>query len=45
MMIRVWEYDVQEAAAVDFERIYGADGAWAQLFSSSGSREPSSSRR
>jgi heme-degrading monooxygenase HmoA len=35
MLIRVWEYDVQEAAAPDFERIYGADGAWAQLFSSS----------
>ena len=35
MMIRVWEYDVPESAAVDFERIYGADGAWAQLFSRS----------
>jgi heme-degrading monooxygenase HmoA len=35
MMIRVWEYDVPEAAAADFERIYGSDGAWAQLFSSS----------
>lgn len=35
IMIRVWEYDVQGAAAADFERIYGADGAWAQLFSSS----------
>ncbi len=34
-MIRVWEYDVREAAAADFERIYGANGAWAQLFSSS----------
>ena len=34
-MIRVWEYDVPEAAAADFERIYGSDGAWAQLFSSS----------
>ena len=33
MMIRVWEYDVPESAAVDFERVYGADGAWAQLFS------------
>jgi heme-degrading monooxygenase HmoA len=31
----VWEYDVPEAAAADFERIYGSDGAWAQLFSSS----------
>ncbi len=35
MMIRVWEYDVAESAAADFERVYGADGAWAQLFSSS----------
>jgi heme-degrading monooxygenase HmoA len=35
MMIRVWWYDVPEAAAADFERIYGSDGAWAQLFSSS----------
>ena len=34
-MIRVWEYDVPEAAAPKFERIYGADGAWARLFSSS----------
>ncbi len=35
MMIRVWEYDVLEAAAADFERVYGADGAWSQLFSCS----------
>ncbi len=35
MMIRVWEYDVTESAATDFERVYGAEGAWAQLFSSS----------
>jgi len=35
MMIRVWEYDVTEATAADFERVYGAHGAWAQLFSSS----------
>jgi heme-degrading monooxygenase HmoA len=35
MMIRVWEYDVPEAAAADSERIYGTNGAWAQLFSSS----------
>src|SRR5262245_15229318 len=35
MMIRVWEYDVAEHAATDFERVYGAEGAWAQLFSSS----------
>src|SRR4051812_44517220 len=35
MMIRVWEYDVPQSAVADFERVYGADGAWAQLFSSS----------
>ena len=35
MLVRVWEYDVQDSAAADFERVYGADGAWAQLFSSS----------
>jgi heme-degrading monooxygenase HmoA len=35
MIIRVWEYDVREAAAAEFERVYGADGAWAELFSSS----------
>jgi heme-degrading monooxygenase HmoA len=35
MMIRVWEYDVLEGSAADFERVYGADGAWAELFSSS----------
>ena len=35
MMIRVWEYEVADSAAADFERVYGAQGAWAQLFSSS----------
>jgi heme-degrading monooxygenase HmoA len=35
MIIRVWEYDVREAAVAEFERVYGADGAWAELFSSS----------
>jgi heme-degrading monooxygenase HmoA len=34
-MIRVWEYDVDESAAAEFERVYGVDGAWARLFSSS----------
>ena len=34
MIIRVWEYDVEESAAAGFEQIYGADGAWARLFSS-----------
>lgn len=35
MMIRVWEYDVPADKAADFERVYGADGAWAELFSCS----------
>jgi len=35
MMIRVCEYDVRADSAADFERVHGADGAWAQLFSSS----------
>jgi heme-degrading monooxygenase HmoA len=35
MMVRVWEYDVPEASRAEFERIYGSDGDWAQLFSSS----------
>jgi heme-degrading monooxygenase HmoA len=34
MMIRVWEYDVLPSAVAEFERVYGAEGAWAQLFSS-----------
>ena len=34
-MIRVWEYDVPETAVEDFERVYGADGAWARLFACS----------
>jgi len=35
MMIRVWEYDVPADKAADFERVYGADGTWAELFSCS----------
>lgn len=35
MMIRVWEYDVPEGSEADFERVYGPEGRWAQLFSSS----------
>ncbi|WP_133241243.1 antibiotic biosynthesis monooxygenase family protein [Nocardioides gansuensis] len=31
----MWEYDVPEDSVADFERVYGADGAWAKLFSSS----------
>jgi heme-degrading monooxygenase HmoA len=33
--IRVWEYDVPEAVRSEFERVYGCDGDWAQLFASS----------
>jgi len=35
MLIRVWEYDVPEAARVEFEKTYGPDGDWARLFASS----------
>src|SRR3954452_20965139 len=35
MMIRVWEYDVRAGDTAEFQRIYGADGAWADLFSAS----------
>jgi heme-degrading monooxygenase HmoA len=33
--IRVWEYDVPEAARAEFEQRYGGEGDWAQLFASS----------
>ncbi len=35
MLVRVWEYDVPEGSREEFERVYGAEGDWAQLFSSS----------
>ena len=35
MLVRVWEYDVPEGSRAEFERTYGADGEWAQLFSAS----------
>jgi len=38
-MIRVWEYDVPESSRDDFERVYGRDGQWAQLFSASNGYE------
>ena len=34
-LFRVWEYDVPERSRGEFERVYGAEGEWAQLFSSS----------
>lgn len=33
-LLRVWEYDVPERSRGEFERVYGAEGEWAQLFSS-----------
>lgn len=30
-MVRVWEYDVPDESTDDFEKVYGADGQWAQL--------------
>jgi len=33
MFVRVWEYDVVPAYIEEFERAYGGEGAWAQLFS------------
>ncbi len=38
-MVRVWEYEVAASSADEFERVYGADGPWAQLFSSSSGYE------
>jgi len=35
MFVRVWEYAVLPAHVEEFERAYGGEGAWAQLFSRS----------
>lgn len=32
---RVWQYEVAEGRETEFERVYAADGAWAQLFEGS----------
>ena len=32
MFIIIWEYIVAEGQEAEFERIYGANGDWAQLF-------------
>ena len=32
MIVRVWRYRVAEPQREEFERRYGADGDWAQLF-------------
>jgi heme-degrading monooxygenase HmoA len=34
MLVRVWEYEVLEGSVAEFESAYGADGLWAQLFTS-----------
>lgn len=35
MLVRVWQYDVRPGREAEFERLYGASGAWAQLFARS----------
>lgn len=30
--LAIWEFQVKAGCAADFERIYGSDGLWAQLF-------------
>ena len=32
MLVRVWQYDVTPGHEAEFERLYSASGAWAQLF-------------
>ena len=32
MLVRIWQYDVAPIHEAEFERLYGATGAWAQLF-------------
>jgi hypothetical protein len=31
-LVRVWQYDATPGHEKEFERLYGATGAWAQLF-------------
>ena len=31
MVAVVWQFDVRAGAAEEFERLYGADGAWTKL--------------
>ncbi|HET8927287.1 MAG TPA: hypothetical protein VFN24_05590 [Microbacterium sp.] len=35
MFLRMWEYEVAEGREPEFELMYGARGAWAQLFARS----------
>ena len=30
--LAIWEFEIKAASRAQFEEIYGADGAWAQLF-------------
>ena len=32
MFVVIWEYSVRAASAESFETLYGAEGAWVQLF-------------
>lgn len=36
MYVIVWEYAVKAGREIEFERIYGPDGAWAALFKQAG---------
>ena len=33
MFVALWEFEVKPGCEEKFERVYGADGAWARLFS------------
>lgn len=35
MFVRVWQYEVRLGAEAEFERVYGSEGEWAQLFGTS----------
>lgn len=32
MYVIIWEYQVKAESSTEFEKIYGGDGAWAELF-------------
>ena len=33
MFVALWEFEVKPGSEEKFEKVYGADGAWAKLFS------------
>lgn len=35
MHVIVWEFEIKAGKATEFERVYAADGEWAQLFARS----------